>query len=98
MRNHALLISYAVTGVVVFLGVLFVIFGLVVKRFPVPITVTALVLYVAAVGAFALADPTTLGQGIIFKVIVVVSLAKAIQAEVAYQRENPANDLVVEES
>lgn len=70
------------------LGVVFVVFSLIVKSFPVPITVAALVLYLAgqAITA-AIAGPETLAQGAIIKVVIIVCLAKAIQAAVAYSQE-----------
>ena len=72
------------------LGVLFVVFGLIVQKFPVPITVTGLVLYIGAAVVFGLLDPTQLARGIIVKIIIVAALAKAIQAALAYERESAA--------
>ena len=69
------------------LGALFIVLGLMVKSYPVPITILSLVLYVAATLAFAALDPQTIVQGFIFKIIIVVALVKAIQAALAYQRD-----------
>ena len=79
--------AYIYAGARVALGVLFIIFGLMVKMFPVPITIISLVLYVGAVAVNGLLDPMTLMQGIIFKIIIVVLLFKSIQAAIAYQNE-----------
>ena len=57
------------------------------KKYPVPITVTSLILYIGAAIVFGVIDPSTLARGIIVKIIIVVCLAKSIQAAVAYQRE-----------
>jgi hypothetical protein len=68
------------------LGAVFVVLGLMIKAYPVPITITSLVLYVVANLAFALLNPLALLQGLLIKIIIVVALAKAVQAALAYQR------------
>ena len=40
-----------------------------------------------AIAVFALLDPMSLVSGPIFKVLIIVVLAKSIQAALAYQRE-----------
>jgi hypothetical protein len=80
-------IAMAIQGIFVLLGVLFIVLGTLVKRFPVPCTLTALVLYILAALVTAAIDPTTLLQGIIIKVIIVVALFKAVQTAFAYQKE-----------
>jgi hypothetical protein len=87
VRESAIRVARLVQGVAIFLGVVFVVFGFLVQSYPVPITITALVLYVGAAAVFGLLDPTTLLQGLIMKVIIVVALAKSIQAALAYERE-----------
>lgn len=74
-------------GAFVLLGIVFVALGITVKSYPVPITITAFVLYVGAAVVMALLDPETLARGLIIKIIVVIALLKSIQAAVAYQRE-----------
>jgi ABC-type siderophore export system fused ATPase/permease subunit len=76
-----------VYGGIAFLGVLFILLGFLVTRFPLPATIIALVLYLGSNAVLALLDPAVLVQGIIFKIIVVVCLVKALQAAIAYQRE-----------
>jgi hypothetical protein len=90
VRAQSVRFSQIIAGVAVALGVVFVVFGLVVNRFPVPITITSLVLYVGAAAVFGLIAPATLLQGIIVKVIIVIALAKSIQAAIAYEREKAA--------
>jgi hypothetical protein len=80
-------------GGFVLMGIVFVALGLAVKAYPVPITVTAFVLYVGSAVVMALLDPEQIGRGLIFKIIIVVALVKAIQAAVAYQRESSAMPL-----
>ncbi len=74
-------------GAFVLLGIVFVALGITVKSYPVPITITAFVLYVGAAVVMALLDPESLARGFIIKIIVVIALLKSIQAAVAYQRE-----------
>jgi hypothetical protein len=69
------------------LGMLFFIFGLFVQKYPIPITITSLVLYVLATLIFALINPLTITGGIIFKVIIVFALVRAIKAAFAYDSE-----------
>ena len=78
-------------GAFVLLGIVFVVLGITVKSYPVPITITAFVLYVGAAVVMALLDPESLARGFIIKIIVVIALSKSIQAAVAYQRESNAN-------
>jgi hypothetical protein len=69
------------------LGVVFVVLGVFVASFPVPITILALVLYLAGFAITAVLDPTTILQGIIFKVIIIGGLARSIKAALEYERE-----------
>jgi hypothetical protein len=86
-EDHAVLIVTLVNGAAIVLGVLFVVFGLIVKRFPAPVTILSLVLYVGAILGFAMIEPSTLAGGLLIKIIVIVCLAKAIQAALAYEKE-----------
>jgi hypothetical protein len=74
-------------GAFAVLGVIYLLLGLMVRAYPVPITITAFVIYVAANVIVAVADPSVLATGFIFKIIVVAALVKAIQAALAYQRD-----------
>ena len=49
--------GYLIYGVPVLLGFLFVVFGSIIKQYPVAITVTSLVLYVLATVVFGLLTP-----------------------------------------
>jgi hypothetical protein len=91
-RNELLITNYAITGLFFSLGILFVIFGVLVYRFPLAITVTALVLYLLAAVAMALIDPTALAMGAIVRIIIVVALAKSIQSAYAYEKELRAEE------
>jgi len=78
------LIMYGVIG----LGALYIVFGLLIWKFPVPITIIALTIYVGSAVVFAILAPETLLAGIVVKVIIVVALVKAVQAAIAYQKAN----------
>jgi hypothetical protein len=91
-------LSYLVSAIYIALGVVFLALGILVKTFPVPSTVLALVLYVggtiADVGlALSLGDGKenevlqVIMRGIWIKVLIVVGLIGAIQAALAYERE-----------
>jgi hypothetical protein len=73
--------------VAVALGVLFIIFGIFVYQKPVPITIAALVIYIGSAAAFGALDPSTLGKGLIIKILIVVALFKAVQAAIASEKE-----------
>jgi hypothetical protein len=86
-REQVLRFVYLIYGGTFALGVLFVVLGFLVKKYPVPATITGLVLYVGATAVFALINPTSIVAGIIIKIIIIVCLVKAIQSALAYQRE-----------
>ena len=69
------------------LGVLYILLGLVVQKFPVPITIFSLVLYIGSNAILGFLDPVWLLQAIIFKIIIIAAFIKAIQAAISYQRE-----------
>jgi hypothetical protein len=84
--------AFGVVGIV--LGVIFVSLGFLLKSYPVPAVVIALVLYVGAAAVFGVLEPQSLLQGLVIKIIIVVALVQAIQAAVAYQKElNAAQNL-----
>ena len=68
------------------LGAVFIGAGMMIKQYPVPISITSLVLYLGATVVTGVLNWQTLLQGIIIKVIVIVVLVKAVQAAIAYQK------------
>jgi hypothetical protein len=72
------------------LGGVFVACGLLVERHPVPITVTALTLYLGGNAVFGMLNPASLGAGWFMKIFIVIALFKAVQAAFAYQKEMAA--------
>jgi len=74
-------------------GVVYIVLGFLVKAYPVPITITALVLYIVGQLITAVFDPSMVFSGIILKVIIIVVLAQAISAAVAYERERKREEM-----
>lgn len=74
-------------GIALVLGIVFIILGIIVYQFPVPVTITGLVLYVGAAAVFGMIDPSTLKNGILVKILIVAGLASAIKAAIAYEKE-----------
>jgi hypothetical protein len=87
VRHYVTMFCYGLYGALTGLGVLFVIFGLVVKSYPVPITVASLILYLGTNAALAFLNPMLLAAGFIVKIIIVVGLFRAFKAARAYERE-----------
>ena len=79
------------SGALAGLGAVFVVLGAMVYRIPVVATVTGLVLYVGLQSVSAVLSPETIGKGLLIKIVVVVCLAKAVQAAVAYKKERAAH-------
>jgi hypothetical protein len=87
IEEQAVRLGQLMAGGTILLGVVFVVFGIIVNRYPVPVTILSLVLYVASGVIFWVLNPESIAQGIIIKVIIVVALIKAVQAAIAYQKE-----------
>jgi hypothetical protein len=83
-------IAYIITGALIFSGVVFIVLGLLVKKFPLPCTIIGLVLYVAMWLGTGLLDPAQFLYGIIIKLIIIAALVKAIQSAWAYETERQA--------
>lgn len=79
-------VAYLIIGGAILLGIAYFVLAGLVSRYPIPVTVTGLVIYLASAAIFAVIDPTTLVQGIIVKIIIIIGLIKAVSAAVAYQK------------
>jgi hypothetical protein len=83
----AIAVDYAITGGFVALGVIFVVLGMLVPSYPVPCTVAGLVLFVLG-WLVSFMNPAMLNPiAILVKIVIIVFLAKAVQAALAYERE-----------
>ena len=95
-RQTAVRSAQLISGVGFAIGVIFVVLGAKVEKYPVPMTITGLVLYIGSNAFFGYLDPESLGRGIIIKVLVIVGLAKAVQAAIAYEKEAKEEEALAE--
>ena len=86
-HSRVLTMVRIIYGSLIGLGVVYIIFGLIIHTYPVPISITSLVLYIGVNAILAYLEPLTIVSGIIFKIIIVVALIKTIQAAISYQSE-----------
>ncbi|HKB37397.1 MAG TPA: hypothetical protein VKD72_13180, partial [Gemmataceae bacterium] len=88
-KQEAIRIIHLFAGGLMALGVLYLVFAVIVHQFPVPVTVSALVIYVGAAIIFAaLANNwESILQGIPVKILIVVLMVKGIQTAIVYQKE-----------
>lgn len=87
VRESAVRAALLVSIVMIAVGGLFIVLGAAIYKKPVLITIVALAIYVGSTAVFGFLDPATLGNGVVLKIIVIVGLAKAVQAAIAYDRE-----------
>lgn len=90
VKQQVVLVTQFVAGGFAAVGVIFLILGSLIYKAPVPCTVLALILYIAGQAISVLLDPTMLAKGAVVKVIIIVALVKAVQAALAYRREEMA--------
>jgi hypothetical protein len=90
VKSEAVRATRAIAAGGAFLGILFLICASLVQTYPVPVTITSLCLYLGGNAVFGMMDPSTLASGIIIKVAIVFGLFKAVQAALAYQKEQAA--------
>ena len=86
IEDVAVVFGYLICGAFIFLGVLYLIFALVIKLFPVPVTIASLVLFICTIVVNGLLNQASLTAGLIIKIFIIVALSKAIQSAIAYQR------------
>jgi hypothetical protein len=87
LKGQAVRATHLINGGGMLLGFLFIGCGLLVSRHPVPMTITALALYLGGNAVFGFINPSSLAAGFIIKIFIVVGLFKAVQAAIAYQKE-----------
>jgi hypothetical protein len=87
IEEQSIFLTTLVNGLFVAMGVVFVVLGVIVHRFPVPVTVLALVLYIAGGLGTAAVNPQAAASGLIVKIVIAVLLAKGVQTALAYERE-----------
>jgi hypothetical protein len=87
LKGQAVRATRLINGGGVLLGLIFIGCGIFVSQYPVPLTITALVLYLGGNAVFGLINPQSLASGLIVKIFIVLGLFKAVQAAIAYQKE-----------
>lgn len=86
-HDRVLTIVRIIYGSLMALGILYIIFGLIIHTYPVPISILSLVLYIGVNAILGYLDPMNIASGILFKIIIVAALIKTIQAAISYQSE-----------
>ena len=90
MKEEARKLVNLIAGGTIALGVVFIVLGLMVYKFPVVCTVLGLILYLGGQAVFVYMEPESLARGLIMKIIIIAALVKAIQAALAYEKEERA--------
>jgi hypothetical protein len=92
-EDRVVLLGRAIDGGFIALGVVFIVLGVVVYRFPVPATVAGLVLYLAGtlitVALLLALNPGALAAmsiGFLIRIVFIVAFIKAVQAAIAYEK------------
>ncbi len=98
LEKFVLFFCRVVYGSLLAVGVAEILLAMIVTKYPVPATITAMTLYVLANVVILFLNPQAIASGAIFKIIILVSLGKAIQAAFAYQREVRNRDYQSESS
>jgi hypothetical protein len=93
VRESAMRAMWVAVALWCLTGVVFIVLGIIVYRFPIPVTITGLVLYVGCIAVSLILDPSTVGKGWIIKALITAGLFKAVQAAIAYEKENNASSL-----
>lgn len=87
LKGQAVRATRLINGGGMLLGFLFIGCGILVSKHPVPMTITALALYLGGNAVFGFINPASLLAGLFVKILIVVGLFKAVQAAIAYQKE-----------
>src|SRR5712691_4502338 len=87
LKGQAVRATRLINGGGVMLGLVFIACAALVQRHPVPVTITALALYLGGNAIFGFINPASLAAGFVVKIFIVIGLFKAVQAAIAYQKE-----------
>lgn len=80
-------------GASIGLGVVFVICALSVNKMPVAATVTGLVLYLGSIAVQVAIEPSTIIQGIIVKVLIIIGLISSVKAALTIEKRRRSEPL-----
>jgi hypothetical protein len=87
LDRAAQLLGYAFLWFPVALGFLFILFGLVVHRLPLPITIAGLVIFLVFIVLQAVIEPAMVAMMIYLKLVGIAALAQAIRVAYVYEKE-----------
>ena len=87
IESRNVLFHRILIGSMAMLGALLVGFGFLVKRFPVPVAILALIVYIGANVAVGVANPLGAAFWIVPKGLALVGLIRAVPAAFAYEKE-----------
>jgi hypothetical protein len=90
-ENIALVLSYSLVGANIVLAIVFIVLGALVQHYPVPITIISLGLFVlqSVLCFFFSLGPGSVGF-VVFRVIFIIALVKAVRTAFAFQSEQRA--------
>jgi hypothetical protein len=100
-EDNAFAIACLIDGAFFLAGILFFVLGALVYRFPVPVTIGGLVLFLSALGAGLVivsigGEPEDIARyvasGWLLRLVVIVGLASSIRSAFAYERERRAEE------
>lgn len=83
----AVTVVRVIYGAAIFSGLVFIVLGMLVYRFPIMCPLVGLLMYVGLNGLYGLLDPATLARGAILKIIIIIVLFKAVQSGFEVRRE-----------
>jgi DNA-directed RNA polymerase subunit M/transcription elongation factor TFIIS len=85
-REWLIMFCYLVYGAYVGIGITFIVLAILIYRFPLFCTVSSLILYILGNLVVLVFDPVFILRGIIFKILVISALVKAINDGAHYHR------------
>ena len=89
VQENQVMIVRLIHGGAAALGIVFVVLGLAVYKYPVPATIAGLVLYIGANAVFFILNPELFKQvyPLLIKIAIAAALVKSIQSAIEYERE-----------
>lgn len=95
VEDKAVRTAKLVAGTSAMLGFLFIVLGIIVTKYPVPVTILALILYIGGIVVFGFLEPLTVMQGWIIKLLIIFGLVKSLQSTTTYRRSKRMRKLVI---
>jgi len=85
LRNRLARFIQFACGLMVAVGIVFVVLGMMVYAYPLSATILGLVIYVGSIALFGFLSPETLLQGALGKIVFVVALAASVRTAIAWR-------------